>query len=207
MKVKIGPYVNWWGPYQIAELVFGNPPKWIDEADETWRHRGAERLGDWLANTWVADLCQWVHDRRQRMVYVKIDRWDTWNMDETLRHIIGPMLAQLQATKHGSGFVDDGDVPEHLKSTSAPPREHEWDTDANFHSRYEWMLDELLWVFNTDHEAAKSAFYDHSGVDKSADLNTQVQQMRVDREGLNAYEARVANAYRLFGKYYQTLWD
>lgn len=205
MKVKIGPYLNWWGPYQIADLVFGNPEKYVDE--ETWRHRWSERLGDWLAKTWFADFCQWVHDKRERMIYVRIDNYDVWNMDETLRHIIGPMFVRLKAIKQGSGFIEDCDVPDELKSTSAPPLENPWDTDANLHKRYEWLLDEMIWAFNTDHEEIKHQFFDHSAVDKEADINKQVKQMKIDREGLDAYEARLQNAYRLFGKYYQTFWD
>ena len=43
-------------------------------------------------------------------VKVQIDKWDTWNMDCTLAHIIHPMLVQLKATKHGAPNVDDCDV-------------------------------------------------------------------------------------------------
>jgi hypothetical protein len=31
--------------------------------------------------------------------------------------------------------------------------------------------------------------------------------MKVDRAGLEAYQKRMANGFRLFGKYYQGLWD
>ena len=210
MKVKIGPYLTWWGPYQIADLVFGNPEKYVDEKDETWRHRASDRLGDWLADTWVADFCQWVYDKRKRQVYVHIDNYDVWNMDETLKHIIGPMLKRLKQIKHGSGFVDDEDVPEHLRSTAPGARdgcENDWDSDNNLHRRYDWLLDELIWVFTTDHEEAQHGFYDFSKVDKNKGIDTQVKQMQVDREALDQYQARMQNAYRLFGKYYQTFWD
>ena len=52
-------------------------------------------------------------------------------MDHTLAMIIVPMLKQLKETKHGAPFVDDEDVPEELKSTSAPAKENDWDTDDN----------------------------------------------------------------------------
>ena len=210
MKVKIGPYLKWWGPYQIAELVFGNPEKiysGLSGEPLSWRVVWSDRLGEWLAKTWVADFCQWVHDKRQRQVYVHIDNYDVWNMDATLQHIIGPMFIKLKSVKQGSGMVDDEDVPEHLRSTSAPPVEHEWDTDANLHRRYDWLLDEMIWAFNTDHDAAKDAFYDHSQVKDGDSLSKQIMALKVDRAGLEAYEARLQNAYRLFGKYYQTFWD
>jgi hypothetical protein len=50
-----------------------------------------------------------------RIEHIKIDRWDTWNMDSTLAPIILPMLKQLREDKHGSGIVDIEDVPEHLR--------------------------------------------------------------------------------------------
>lgn len=208
MKVKIGPYLTYWGPYQVADLVFWNPPKtWITEDELTWRHRWSERLGDWLAKTWVNQLCEWIYSKRERQIYVRVDRYDTWNMDETLKHIIHPLLVQLRSTKHGSGNVDDEDVPQHLQSTSAPPTEEAWDLDDNFHLRYEWLLDELIWVFGTDHEANRSQFFNHGDIDTALPIMEQIKTTKLDREGLQAYDARVQNAYRLFGKYYQTFWD
>jgi len=212
MRVKIGPYLKWWGPYQVAELLLGNPSqdRWGMDYQPTWRERWADKLGDWLANTRFADLCQWIHDKRRRQVYVHIDNYDVWNMDSTLRLIIHPMLVKLKQTKHGSGYVDDTDVPEHLQSTAPGARdgcENPWDSDHNLHPRYDWLLDELIWAFGHDQDAAEASFYDHSAVDNTGDLNTQVNQLKVDREGLEAYHARLSNAYQLFGKYYQTLWD
>ena len=167
MRVKIGPYLNWWGPYQIADLLLGNPDKDRFSMDYTpgWRARIADRLGDWLASTRFADLCQWIHDRRRRQVYVHIDNYDVWNMDDTLRLIIHPMLVKLKQVKHGSGMVDDADVPPHLRSTAPGARdgcENPWDSDRNLHARYDWLLDELIWAFGTDHEAAKEVYYDNS---------------------------------------------
>jgi hypothetical protein len=207
MKVKLGKYPKWWGPYQIADLLLGNPPTMIDPSDETWRHRWSYALGSWLASiSWFSELCEWIHKRRKRMVYVKIDYWDTWNMDDTLRHIIGPMLVQLQATKMGSGFVDDEDVPAHLRSTACAKPANEWDTDDNFHQRYEWMLSELVWVFTADHEAAEGEFFTIKPREPGTKPNL-FNDYTINEAGLREYQARVQNAYRLFGKYYQTLWD
>lgn len=206
MKVKIGPYLKFWGPYQISDLLFA-APRVIDPEEETWRNRWADRLGDWLARTPLASFCDWVYSKRNRQVYVHIDDYDVWNMDATLQPIIGPMLVRLKEIKHGSGQVEDCDVPEQLRSTSCEPKEHEWDLDANFHLRYSWLLDELIWAFNTDHDAEREKFWDWSAVDKNGSVNDQVRQLRVDREGIDAYNKRLTNAYCLFGKYYQTLWD
>jgi hypothetical protein len=34
-----------------------------------------------------------------------------------------------------------------------------------------------------------------------------MDKLKVDHEGLKAYEERKANGFRLFGKYYGALWD
>jgi len=50
----------------------------------------------------VYNIFNWIwFDRRTQKVKVKIDRWDTWSMDDTLALIIHPMLIQLKQTMHG----------------------------------------------------------------------------------------------------------
>ena len=89
MKVYIGPYKNWIGPYQLADMI-----PFISE-DTSFR------IGTWLSKTWVNDVCEWYYPKIQRKIKVRIDKYDTWNMNDTLAHIILPMLKQLKATKHG----------------------------------------------------------------------------------------------------------
>lgn len=142
--------------------------------------------------------------------YVKVDNWDTWSMDYTLSPIIAPMLKQLKATKHGAPIVDDEDVPEgvNLRSTEAPPKEEEWDIDNNHFKRYDWVLDEMIWTFETLSDINnESKFYEDVNVDESAPLEEQIQQIEIDREGLDAHNKRIQNGLRLFSKYYRTLWD
>lgn len=147
-------------------------------------------------------------DGTPRQEDVFLDKWDSWSADHTIALIAAPLLQQLKLTKHGSGMVDDEDVPEELRSTSAPPKENEWDTDANLHKRWDWVLDEMIWAL-TEHANGNgdSKFYDHSEVDEEADLMVQVAQIKCDREGLEAYEERKQRGFELFGKYFQNLWD
>jgi glutamate-1-semialdehyde aminotransferase len=60
------------------------------------------------------------------------------------------MLKQLKENKHGAPFTDDEDVPEHLRSTTAEPKENEWDTDSNHFLRWDWIMDEMITGFKTD---------------------------------------------------------
>ena len=211
MKVIIGPYKNWIGPYQIADFVFGNPPKYVDDAEITWRHRWSERLGDWLAETPVLAICNWIESKRERQVYVRIDKYDTWSMDHTLAYMIVPMLKQLKATKHGSPHIDDEDVPGPLQSTAPGARdrcENDWDLDDNHFHRWDYILDEMIWAFEQQlDENADSQFYDHGEDVPGESLMDSVARLKVDEVGLKAWADRKANGYRLFGKYYEALWD
>jgi hypothetical protein len=119
------------------------------------------------------------------------------------------MLKQLKETKHGSPFVDDEDVPEELKSTSAPPKENDWDTDENHFKRWDWALNEMIWAFeqNLD-DKSEEKFFDHAEWDeKEKDFNKNLHKIKIDQVGLKAHQDRKANGFRLFGKYYQGLWD
>jgi hypothetical protein len=217
MKVVIGPYKNWIGPYQIADFIFGNPEKYVDDDQLTWRHRYSEKLGDWLStdkhgnDSRFLKLCQWIESKRQRQVYVRIDRYDTWSMDHTLSYIIVPMLKQLQATKHGAPNVDDEDVPEPLRSTAPGARdrcEEEWDLDDYFFERWDWVLGEMIWAFEQQlDDEADSKFYDHGNKVEGESLEDSIKRMKVDEAGLKAWQDRKRNGYRLFGKYYEALWD
>lgn len=143
--------------------------------------------------------------RKNRKVEIRIDPYDTWSMDHTLGLIIVPMLKQLKETKHGSPFVADVDVPEELRSTSAPIQESEtdtdqyiqFDTDENYHKRWDWVIDEMIWAFEqTIDEDSVKPYFDQS-----------VEPFSLDIESYRAHAQRVDNGILLFGKYYQSLWD
>lgn len=172
MYVKIGPYKDWLGPYQIAEkLLF-----WMDKNEDDRVHN----FGTWLAenrdgsDSWLTKLCQWVDRKKERKVSVRIDRYDTWSMDHTLAHIILPMLRQLKATKHGSPYVDDEDLPKELRLTKRETLVHErgyWDkklkaseeeleaAGAKFHAQFDWVLDQMIWSFEQELNENPEEFY------------------------------------------------
>jgi hypothetical protein len=143
-----------------------------------------------------------------RRVKIVIDPYDTWSMDHTLALIIVPMLKQLHATKHGAPFVDDEYVPEHLRSTAAPPKENEWDVDDNHFKRWDYVLDEMIWAMEQivahDNE---DQFYDMSEVDEEADIQAQLDAIKCDYAALQKHHDRIANGTKLFGVFFQSLWD
>jgi hypothetical protein len=208
MKVIISNYRNHWlSPYTILERVLF----WKDweniSYDEPWVKRWSSRL-----EPACRALC-WVRERiHPRIEYVKIDRWDTWSMDHTLALIVLPMLKQLQQDKNSAPFVDDEDVPEQLKSTSAPPKANEWDTDDNHFARWDYVLAEMIWAFEQKvRDDDESEFFDHSECgdvkDFIRDPNSHLSKSKVNWDGLKQHQERKANGFRLFGKYYQNLWD
>ena len=235
MKVTIGPYRNWVGPYQIAEKILF----WMDKDED----RRVHKLGTWLAenskgdDSWITKLCTWIHSKQDRKIKVKIHNYDVWNMDGTLSLIILPMLIELKRVQHGAPSVEDEDVPEELRSTSAPAKENEWDTDENHSKRWDWVLDEMIWSFTQknmeDDEAPYRTGTSHimfQAVDKDGNkigepheigkspegtdeatmfemVKGQDDTSQTDWDGLKAHWARIQNGTRLFGKYYSNLWD
>jgi len=238
MKIYLSNYRDHWiSPYTMLDYAFfwtdwskcnrdnslasalDRDRKYIDRPE--WVERWSDRLVP------VSKAIQWAWDRvHPKIEYVKIDRWDTWSMDHTLAHIVLPMLKQLKATKHGAPFVDDEDVPEHLRSTAAPAKENEWDTDANHFARWDWAMDEMIFAFNCKvddswQDAFRSGEHDILWVPVDAAGNEVAKgdhkytEMRrgpndtyqCDYDGMKVVEARVQNGFRLFGKYYQSLWD
>ena len=147
MKVYLSKYRNHWlSPYTILEKVLF----WKDWAnidyDEPWVEKWANRLEPFCIK--LQKVLDFLHPR---INYIKIDRYDTWDMDKTLSPIILPMLKQLKVTKQGAPMVDDDDVPEELKSTSAPPKENDYDTDANHFKRWEYIMNEMIWEIGRAH--------------------------------------------------------
>lgn len=204
MKVYLSKYrYHWISPYTVLEKVFF----WREiEYSEPIIEKWSDRL-DPICKA-IQTVLDFIHPK---INYVKIDKWDTWSMDYTLSYIIVPMLKQLKETKHGSPLVDDEDVPEglNLRSTEAPPKENEWDIDDNHFKRWDWILDEMIWAFEQNlNYNSEDKFFDHSDVEiKKHDIFGQIHKIKIDQEGLKIHQDRKKNGFRLFGKYYQGLWD
>ena len=239
MKVKIGPYENWYGPYQLAKtLMFWVP----EEKDEYGFPHTADRVhkfGEWLAHgsiepepevgeihtwgddrptTWLYKFLNWIHSKKQRKIEVHIDRWDTWSMDHTLALIVLPMLKQLKASKHGAPQVDVEDVPKELRPTKKELAAYNKDgtTDDKFFERWDWVLDEMIFAFDSKvnddwEEQFETGESDIRWKTLEGGMSEMVRGPNdtkvYDWEGRKAYQERISNGFRLFGKYYESLWD
>jgi hypothetical protein len=205
MKVKISNYSSRW----ISEVHTRYMNKkygryeWDDNKD--WKDRVWERVEDalqWLYNHTINLI---LDKRSSQRVNVRIDYWDTWSADHTLAYIITPILKKLRESKQGAPWVDDEDVPEELRSTSAPPKENEHDLDDNYFKRWDWVLDEMIWAFEMlCKDNWESDYYEYES-DPTGTFGLKL--VWDDREGKTEADQRIQNGLVLFGKYYRCLWD
>ena len=121
---------------------------------------------------------------------ILIHPWDTYNMDHTLALIILPMLKQLKATTHGAPAVEFKDVPEELHPSQEEVNGlHHGETDDNYFKRWDYVLDEMIYAFDCK-------------------VNKEEPYIRIeDIEEAKKEQERISNGFRLFGKYYEGLWD
>ena len=219
MHINIGPYINRWTTSYLERSYCEMRHKknyWeIDDAELNF----FDNCVIWVLDKWqTLVLDQTINrylDNKERTIKIKIHNYDTWGMDTTIAHIIHPMLIQLKETKHGSPLVDDADVPEHLRSTSAKPKENEWDTDEFHHDRWEWIIDEMIWAFESIKDSDfEDQFY--SGkcdwILEETTIGTVMRDdpnstFKFDREKYDENMNRQKNGLLLFAKYYRSLWD
>ena len=163
--------------------------------------------------TWLYRFLLWIDKFKKRTIDVRIDRYDTWSMDHTLAHIILPMLKQLKATKHGAPFVEMPDRPEHLQCYREP---EDYDTDKFHFEAWDWVLDEMIFAFDSkvndgwedQFETGESDLQWKKLEDGMSEMVRGPNDTKVyDWEGRKKYQERISNGFRLFGKYYESLWD
>jgi hypothetical protein len=187
MKIKIGPYRSWFGPYQLAEALcfwvrtvpdkdgIKSKPDWVHSFGDLLAHGQLipePKIGEissWaseeLPQTWLYKFLSWIDSKKTRKVKIHLDRYDTWSMEHTLALIIVPMLKQLKATKHGSPYIDDADLPEVLRLNERERKVFDnghWDKDlaatkeeidaasVKFHAQWDWVMDQMIWSFEQE---------------------------------------------------------
>jgi len=202
MKINIGPYPN----RAICNLHTNYMNKKYGYVDwPEYKQKGLRVKAQPFAEAWreqAEDIIQSIYnftinlflDRRVQKIKIHIDRWDTWSMDHTLAYIVLPMLKQLKETKHGAPYVESADVPKELRMNVHQKVAYKKDgtTDENFFKRWDWVLDEMIYAF--DCKANKDDVW------MRFDIKTQ-------REAMDAEQERISNGFRLFGRYYENLWD
>ena len=214
MKVYKSNYRHHWlSPYTILEKVFF----WREiDYDEPIIEKWSERLLP-LSKAYKA-VMDFIYPQ---INYVKIDRYDTWSMDHTLADIILPMLKQLDTDKHGAPNVDDEDVPKELRSIYALPKD-EYDVDGNHFARWDWVLNEMIFAFEckvddtwqekfysgvSDMKSVPCEWYENGKPKMYQYVEGPNHTYKCDYEGVAEVQKRITNGFRLFGKYFEALWD
>ena len=233
MKVYFSNYRNHWlSPYVILEKVCF----WEKDSDvfynlEDEPNHKYEKWVNFLTpiSTVIESALNFLFPR---INYVKIDKYDTWNMDTSLSRIILPMLKQLKATKHGSPIVELEDVPEELRMITKEEydlqksfefyHEDKKDSYDGIHARWEWVLNEMIFAFehHLDDSWQKDFYsgemknktipcaWDDNGKPTMYEWVKQPDDtFKCDYEGMKKVQDRIENGFRLFGVYYNGLWD
>ena len=211
MKINIGKYPNRL-TCRVHTRYMDSKYGYVDwpEAEEQTRfQRSLELFEDAVQS--VYNVFNWIwFDRRKQKVKIRIDRQDTWSMDHTLAPIILPMLIQLQETKHGSPFVDNEDVPKELHMPDGwyeSKYNKNGETDEKFHDRWDWVMDEMIWAFEQKCRDNWESDYYGPYIEGKDGKPLSGHFEWTDEKGSKAHQQRMSNGFRLFGKYYENLWD
>lgn len=198
MRVYIGPYRHRWISSVHEHYMNWKYGKWEWEDNQNLFERLLEKLEDALQNVYDKTINKILDNRSSQKIKVRIDDHDIWSMDDTLSHIIYPMLKLLQESKHGTPAVDQADVPKELRTRKRTTKGDPlvYDKTENLEKQWAWVLGEIVW-----------AFEQKSRVDGwETDYHKEGDWDSEHWEKINAHHNRMDNGFRLFGKYYECLW-
>ena len=207
MRVKISNYPNSLTS-NIHTRYMNKKYGYVDwPEDQSWIGNFLEKLEDFVQTLYVP--INIFLDKRTQKVKVHIDRWDTWSMDHTLALIILPMLVQLKETKHGAPNVDNADVPKELRATKKQIEAYgkKGDVDPKHFERWDWILDEMIWAFEQKCRDHWEEDYYGPYIEGEGDGILGGHFEWTDDEGRQKHQERMSNGFRLFGKYFESLWD
>lgn len=169
---------NWYGPYSLARTL--NPWKSGDKAEafiDKWGNRFA-RIKP------LERLFDWIESKQKDTVKVKLDKWDHFDAYTVIAAMTLPLLKAMQSDWRGSPMIDYGDVPESVTK--------DLNEDEAIHARWEYVLGEIVWAM------------------EQVQPNYDWEEQYFDNDDLyfkrQAHEERMAEGFRLFGKYFMNLW-
>ncbi len=128
---------------------------------------------------------------KERKVDVKIDKYDYWNLDSTLAHIIVPALKQFRANINSI----PGDFSAKLHNESYSQLSFDFinetykEAEEIVFNQWKETVDKMIWSFEQI----------------LADDNEE--QYIIDKKVYQIYRERIQEGLDLFAKYYTALWD
>lgn len=164
-----------------------------------------------------------------RKIDIKIEKFDTWNLDTTLAKIIYPALLQLKETKHGipNDFSVVGGEDYAEQDSFDFYKETYSESFDEVCNRWNDTLDKMIWAFQQLAEGDYSSQYHHGKMEvdwKETDklypnpvtgkmektytlIDKNPNEHWYDSIGHQLHEERIQEGIELFGKYYRSLWD
>lgn len=171
-------------------------------------------IGKYASDRWWTNISYKLFGYAPKQkVKVRIDNYDTWSMDTTLAFIILPMLKQLKETKCG--------YPNTLKEDGPHITTPDTEGEGYNPERWDYILDEMIFAFEHKldddwKEQYCSGNIDFDGIPyygkDGEEIGTQLvhgpnHTYKMDTEGYDKHQKRIANGFLLFGRYYENLWD
>lgn len=215
MKVEIGKYIYWFGPYQLAELLCF----WTKDKDKYGHSEYPEWVHDfgaWLSENWIGNFLQWIYSKRHRKIKIQIDKYDTWGADHTLAMIIVPMLTQLRDTTHGypANFVYE----DQMHGSQGFFEGEDWAFPEDGFEQWKATLDKMIWAFEQvvdddweDQYRTGECDFQFEEIEDMPGYSRMVDgpnhTMVTDYDGIAAHRARMQEGFDLFAKYFEGLWD
>ena len=192
MKVYIGPYPKTWIRSQIYDRYMTKKYGCIWPTNH--KPTRFENFLEWIEEVFQAFYNVTINkliQNRERKIDVRIDDYDTWSADHTLALIILPLLKKLN--KYGTPATDREDAP--ADAIYDDPVDDEYSRPFS-DARWKYILGEMIYAFEMI-------------IDDEWDLEIY-EKRGWSKESLaerDEIQKRVSNGLRLFGKYYQSLWD
>ena len=162
--------------------------------------------------------------RKNRAETVVIDDYDVWNLDHSLALIIVPALKILKEKKQGAPFVNNEDVPEELRALGEELHTYSktGETDEHYFDRWDYVMDEMIFAFQSKLEDWEEQFASGENDVKFVEIPDKKDEegeplwtwkhgpnhtREYDVKGSIKYQDRITKGFKLFGKYYEGLWD
>jgi len=222
MKVKLGPYRKFYSSRDFNEVYYKLKrlkPSWEVSASELdWMDKVFEKFCDYI-DVLLTPINKIAY--RDRTIKVRIDDYDAWNADHTLALIVYPLLQKLKETKQGTPSVVLKDLPKSFvyEKTANDVKGFTYSETA-----WDYILDEMIWAFKqiVEEYEEENQFIENPEqlnfiftplengcssltFDNLKDPNKPPYSR--DVEGIKAYQDRIDNGLKLFGKYFRALWD
>jgi hypothetical protein len=234
MKVSLGKFPTYVGPWQVAQALLFWMPQQKDECGLPMAPKPVRDLGYFLAygelrkeptpaspytdtfrtdRTAFANMLGWFNGLFDRRCKVKIERHDLYDVPGTVSLLIVPLLEKLlESLDNGPFNVEDKDLPKELRRTE----DEDWDYDREV-TRSRYVIEQMLFSFKEILDPSLASEGNVEYLSKAIEWNEkgeatlfEIEQgpnhtATFDIRKVKARQKKVDTGLRLFAKYLQQL--